>query len=384
MVILFSFSMSRLLCEEKKVKVITQKANIYLEPDFNSTIIETVKKGTILNLFQSEKLRKIWYYVFFYSEKRAATVTGFIQASFVEKMYEMPKIIEEEKKELTEKVEEVVYKSPQKIKVIRDEANIRLMPDFESQVIQKVQLGTILQAQGKIAGWYRINLPPIEEVIIISGYIHKNFVQEIIEKDKEVIKVEEKKPVITPPPKPTVTPRKKPSREEIMKPKSIKKRYGYIKIGINYFSPSEQSCKDIYGEGLTYEGEITFRIWRGIELWLGGSYSYEKGELTFTKEETKLSIFPIGGGVKYRLLTGTFNLYTGIGLSYYQLKESNPIGDASKGGLGYKAILGGFISVNGGFLIDFHINYTYCKMTPADIERNIGGLGLGCSLGFEF
>jgi len=43
-------------------------------------------------------------------------------------------------------------------------------------------LGISLQAVGKAGEWYLVNLPPDEEGLIISGYIHQSFVQEIQEK----------------------------------------------------------------------------------------------------------------------------------------------------------------------------------------------------------
>ena len=152
----------------------------------------------------------------------------------------------------------------------------------------------------------------------------------------------------------------------------------------SYFSPSESFFKDIYGGGIMYGAEVSFSVWKQLDVWLGGSYFTKKGELTFTKEETKLDIMPIGGGLKYRLTTGVFNLYAGAGLNYYQYKESNPLGDVSKGGLGYIGKIGSYVNVAGGFLIDLYVNYSYCKLKPADFEINIGGIEAGVGIGYKF
>ena len=61
----------------------------------------------------------------------------------------------------------------------------------------------------------------------------------------------------------------------------------------------EKAFRDIYGEGIMYGGEVNIRVWKALEVWFGASYFYKKGELTFTKEETKLKIVPIGAGIKY-------------------------------------------------------------------------------------
>lgn len=167
-------------------------------------------------------------------------------------------------------------------------------------------------------------------------------------------------------------------------PEQAKRRNFNIKIGIHYFSPSGQSIKDVYGSGVGFRAEATIFAWRNFAFWVGGSYFHKNGMLTFTDEETKLTIFPIGGGLKYRKLFGNIGLYFGIGLNYFQFKESNPIGDVSKNGLGYIGLLGGSVKLTKGLLLDVNSNYSYCKMTPADFEIDVGGLEIGIGLVYEF
>lgn len=157
-----------------------------------------------------------------------------------------------------------------------------------------------------------------------------------------------------------------------------------VELKAHYLHPSEEAFRDIYGGGMMYGGEVSIGFWRGFEVWFGGSYFSKKGELTFTKEETKLEIYPIGGGLKYTLSTKIFDLYAGAGLNYYQYKESNPLGDISKGELGYIGKIGSYVKVTGGFLIDLYVNYSYCKMRPADFKINIGGIEAGVGIGYSF
>ncbi len=187
-VLIFLLFLSPLLPQEDKMMVIAIRASIYLDPDVESPIIETAKRGAIRNLFSTEKIRKDWYYVSFYSEERFINFTGFVHVSAVEMMYEVPEIKEKETEKPAEQIkeleviEEVLFESPKKIQVILEKTNIRAEPDFISEVIHQVQLGISLQAVGKAGEWYLVNLPPDEEGIIISGYIHQSFVQEIQEK----------------------------------------------------------------------------------------------------------------------------------------------------------------------------------------------------------
>ena len=157
-----------------------------------------------------------------------------------------------------------------------------------------------------------------------------------------------------------------------------------IELKAYYFSPSEEVFRDIYGGGVAYGAEASIGVWEELEVWFGGSYFSREGELTFTKEETNLEIIPFGGGVKYRLTSGALSLYVGLGLNYYQYKEKNPIGDVSEGGLGYIGKVGSYVKVTEGLLIDLYVNYSYCKIKPADFKINIGGIEAGVGIGYRF
>ena len=77
-------SISLSLAQEKKLNVIAESAEIYIEPNKSSTMIERVKKGTSLTLFGSSSGQKNWYYVSYYSKAKYATLAGFVHASQVE------------------------------------------------------------------------------------------------------------------------------------------------------------------------------------------------------------------------------------------------------------------------------------------------------------
>ena len=89
------FLSSSLLSQENKLQVTAARAYIYADANINSSIIETVEKGTILNQISPEKIRYIWYRVSYYSKKRSTVVLGFIQTSLVEIIEGTPKIARE-------------------------------------------------------------------------------------------------------------------------------------------------------------------------------------------------------------------------------------------------------------------------------------------------
>jgi len=69
--LLLFFSVLFLLPQRKRVIVIAERADIYLQPNINSTIIETIEKGSILSLLSQIKIIGNWYYVIFPSEKKS-------------------------------------------------------------------------------------------------------------------------------------------------------------------------------------------------------------------------------------------------------------------------------------------------------------------------
>jgi hypothetical protein len=77
----------------KKLEVVAEKAYVYLDPDQNSLIIETVAKGTILTLGSELKFRTIFYYVYFTSLKTGKSRTGYILDSVVDKLFQSIKVI---------------------------------------------------------------------------------------------------------------------------------------------------------------------------------------------------------------------------------------------------------------------------------------------------
>jgi hypothetical protein len=78
-----------------------------------------------------------------------------------------------------------------RLKVVADQANIRLEPDISSIIIRQVPKGTILNATEKTEEWFSVQLTSKQEAVV-SGYVHKSLVIAIDPLP------EEKKPPIIP------------------------------------------------------------------------------------------------------------------------------------------------------------------------------------------
>ncbi len=85
-----------------------------------------------------------------------------------------------------------------KLKVVAEQANIRLKPDISSIIIRQVPKGTILNSRGKEGEWYIVLLASNEEMSV-RGYVHESLViviEPLPEKKKRPVKAEEKTPVL--------------------------------------------------------------------------------------------------------------------------------------------------------------------------------------------
>ncbi len=163
-----------------------------------------------------------------------------------------------------------------------------------------------------------------------------------------------------------------------------------VEIGGSLFLPSEKAFRDIYGKGMIIGLDIGRKIRENLEIHVEVSYFSKIGELTFTRERTRVRILPIGTHLRYIFSKKIVHLYAGAGLTYTLFDEKNLLGRVRENKIGYRIKIGGFKRIKGfkkilkQFIIDVHMNYQYCKMKPAEIQFNAGGLDLGISFGFEF
>jgi len=162
-----------------------------------------------------------------------------------------------------------------------------------------------------------------------------------------------------------------------------KKSFLIGKIG--YFNPTEQSFKEIYGEGMAYGGKLDVNLSGKFGLWLEGSYFSKKGALTYTGEETTITLTPLNFGLNIHFGDKTFLPYIGGGGSYVILKEENDaMGTYKKNELGFVGQAGLLIKLGNSFVFDFCIEYNSCNIPKEDQAGNVdvGGFTGWFGIGF--
>ena len=244
------------------------------------------------------------------------------------------------------------------VEVVVENARIYAEPNATSEIIQAAPVGQVYNMVSKIGSWYEIQFTTERLGITMNGYIHERYVKIL----GEELPVQAARRVA-------------PGKKDM--------RILFEAVG-SYFQPSDQVFKSIYGSGTYFGAEINITLMRGVSLWAGAHMFSKTGLTTFTQEPTEISITPIYGGLKFRAPSAKVSPYLGLGVGYFQYKETSAIGEVQKGDIGYIGQLGILINVIGPVYLDLKGCYSYCKVQPEELEADLGGFQVIGGFGFGF
>lgn len=63
------------------------------------------------------------------------------------------------------------------VRVIKNDAVLRLKPKDDAVVLRKLPLGVLLDIEEQIDDWLQISLPPDKDGFVVTGYLHKSFTE---------------------------------------------------------------------------------------------------------------------------------------------------------------------------------------------------------------
>jgi opacity protein-like surface antigen len=157
----------------------------------------------------------------------------------------------------------------------------------------------------------------------------------------------------------------------------------------NLLLPGDQVYREVYGKSLMQFGlELRRALGPRLSLWAEASYLSKTGALTFTKEETKLSVIPLEAGLTARLTQGKWAPYAGAGVGIFLLKEeSEALGSSSTSPFGFCLLAGISGDIGTSVFVDFRAKYQVYMAEPTDpsLDKvNVGGLVLSGGVGFRF
>ena len=155
-------------------------------------------------------------------------------------------------------------------------------------------------------------------------------------------------------------------------------------LGVSYFSPSDPDFRSIYGGGPLFRAGMSVGIAERIDLWFDGGIFSRSGSLTYTLEETKLSLLPLGVGADCRFGRTGIRPYVGAGVLLVFFRESNILGEVKDQAIGGTVRAGVTIPLSGRLAADLRVAYSFCRMEPADFEFSVGGFEVGAGLAYSF
>jgi hypothetical protein len=63
------------------------------------------------------------------------------------------------------------------VRVIKQNAVLRIKPKNDSVIIKKLPLGALVDAEEEQDGWLKIKLPPDQDGFVLTGYLHQSFTE---------------------------------------------------------------------------------------------------------------------------------------------------------------------------------------------------------------
>ncbi|MBN1273740.1 MAG: outer membrane beta-barrel protein [Candidatus Aminicenantes bacterium] len=248
------------------------------------------------------------------------------------------------------------------IRVVVDQANIRLKPDTNSLVISRVPLGAVIKALEKTGEWYHVNLPPDESGFVVSGYIHSSAVEEIVDEpvEKTIKKPETvpipKKEVQRPPERYVPPPPPPPEKED--RPSLYEEPTG-TRIGVGL-------RVGYGGSGIMFGGNFNFLLMKNLGICIEGLYfaKSEEGNSASLADgglsKGKTTVIPLQLSIQGRFpVSPQLTPYISAGVGYYLNSFSlDSTFESSWNTLGFtiEETVDGALGFHGGAGLDFFLN----------------------------
>ncbi len=164
-----------------------------------------------------------------------------------------------------------------------------------------------------------------------------------------------------------------------------------------YFFPTSKKFRDIYGNGNVFGGgELTVQLYRPIYLWGSSHYYHDSGKSIGLRDSTKVTLVPVGVGLKYMYPINFMDLYLGAGVlpSYVKFKDKSNyvIPESKKWTVGGIVKVGVLFNFQNNFFIDLFTNYSILKAKFNDTNNNavarsrsnLDTWNIGLGLGYRF
>lgn len=151
---------------------------------------------------------------------------------------------------------------------------------------------------------------------------------------------------------------------------------------------SDENIRDAYGSGVVYFPYISLNVWKGIWIGMGyeGGYSRD-GKIGIYEEPATLKISGFDLFISYRFKIKKWRPFVKLGYGFYSYKQtvdSTYAEDVNENKSGFSLAGGCLLYIHKGFFAGMELKYVPLKVTPIDIEVDLGGLRYMVTIGYTF
>jgi len=164
-------------------------------------------------------------------------------------------------------------------------------------------------------------------------------------------------------------------------------RQGTFEIYLGSYNINEQRFKSVYETGGAIKGIIlSSALFYNFDFYTEIKAFYKVGQLTYTKDETKLLLVPVSLGVRFVFPSQIILPYVGLGGDVYFYYENNFIGSVLNMAKGFHVLGGAYLQLGKKIplLLNVKLKYTTAKAKENDLRLELGGLEYGVSLALSF
>lgn len=169
----------------------------------------------------------------------------------------------------------------------------------------------------------------------------------------------------------------------------------FTEVKAAYFRPTAREFRSLYSDSGLYGIELTGQVWRGLYAWGSTDCFYQTGKSTLGNS-TKVTMVPIGLGLKYLIPVKEADVYFGAGIlgTYLHTHDRSPyvIQHNSHWGVGAILKAGVFLLAKEHLFFDLFTNYSFTKVNFHDtdggkvipLQADISGWSIGAGIGYRF
>jgi len=162
-----------------------------------------------------------------------------------------------------------------------------------------------------------------------------------------------------------------------------------LELGLNFGgrTVSDKEIKEVYGSGIIYFPYLSIKVWKGIRIGAGyeGGYS-RNGEIGIYSEPATLKITGFELFVSHQFKLKKWRPFLKLGYGFYSYKqtvESTYADDIDEKTSGFSMAGGIKLYIYKGFFAGMEFKYVPLKVTPVDIEVDLGGLRYAITIGYN-